>query len=148
MTTVATAVAVATAGAGFQPAARASLAPLPAPQPGIGGHIHAIVRDWLPCGSRSVAVHDPKDAAMYRICLCLLICFASAAVTARDFKMSSANGGSCPDNVAEKAPTASARKASVPARETRAKPTVHGDAIGNGRLQSPRWHSYLPGMFR
>lgn len=86
---------------------------------------------------------------MYRICLCLLICFASAAVTARDFKMSSANSGSCPDSVAEKAAApASARKAPVPARETRAKPSVHGDAIGNGRLQSPRWHSYLPGMFR
>lgn len=86
---------------------------------------------------------------MYRICLCLLICFASAAVTARDFKMSSPNSGSCPDSVAEKASTAaSARKAPVPARETRAKPSVHGDAIGNGRLQSPRWHSYLPGMFR
>ena len=86
---------------------------------------------------------------MYRICLCLLICFASAAVTARDFKMSSANSGSCPDSVEEKPSTAaSARKAPGPARETRAKPSVHGDAIGNGRLQSPRWHSYLPGMFR
>ena len=86
---------------------------------------------------------------MNRICLCLLICFASAAVTARDFKMSSANGGSCPDSVAEKSSaTAGARKPSVPARETRAKPSVHGDAIGNGRLQSPRWHSYLPGLFR
>ena len=86
---------------------------------------------------------------MNRIFLCLLICFASAAVTARDFKMSSANSGSCPDSVAEKTSSAaSARKAPVPARETRAKPSVHGDAIGNGRLQSPRWHSYLPGMFR
>ena len=86
---------------------------------------------------------------MYRICLCLLISFASAAVAARDFKMSSANSGSCPDSTVGKASsTTGARKAPVPARETRAKPGVQGDAIGNGRLQSPRWNSYLPGMFR
>lgn len=86
---------------------------------------------------------------MLRICLSLLIAFASAGVAAREFKMSSANGGSCPDSVADKEPAAiSARKAPPPARETRAKPSLHGDTIGNGRLQSPRWHSFLPGMFR
>lgn len=84
---------------------------------------------------------------MLRICLCLLIAFASAGVAARDFKQSSANGGSCPDSIADKEPAAaSARKA--PTRATRAKPSVHGDAVGNSRLQSPRWHSFLPGMFR
>ena len=86
---------------------------------------------------------------MLRTCLCLLLALASAAVAARDIKLSSANGGSCPDSVVDKGPaTASTRKAPPPARETRAKPSVHGDAIGNGRLQSPRWHSFLPGMFR
>lgn len=86
---------------------------------------------------------------MFRICLCLLIALTSAGVAARDIKLSSANGGSCPDSVAEdrESARASVRKA-PPARETRAKPAVHGDAIGNGRLQSPRWHSFLPGMFR
>lgn len=85
---------------------------------------------------------------MLRICLCLLIAFASAGVTARDFKMSSANG-SCANGVAAKElAAASARKTPPPARETRAKPGASGDAVGNGRLQSPRWNSFLPGMFR
>ena len=86
---------------------------------------------------------------MFRICLSLLIAFASAGVAARDVKMSSANGGSCPDSIADQEPSArvSARKP-APARETKAKPTVHSDSAGNGRLQSPRWHSFLPGMFR
>lgn len=85
---------------------------------------------------------------MIRICLCLLIAFASASVAARDVKMSSPNGGSCPDSVADKEPPrASARKA-APTRETRAKPSVHSDWVGNGRQPSTRWHSFLPGMFR
>lgn len=86
---------------------------------------------------------------MFRICLCLLIAFASAGVAARDIKMSSPNSGSCPDSIVDKeqAARASVRKA-PPARETKAKPSVHGDSVGNGRLQSPRWHSFLPGMFR
>lgn len=83
---------------------------------------------------------------MLRICLCLLIALASAGVAARDIKLSSANGGSCPDSVADKEPAATSTR--KPPREIRAKPSVHGDAIGNGRLQSPRWHSFLPGMFR
>lgn len=86
---------------------------------------------------------------MFRICLCLLIAFASADVTAREFKMSSANGGSCPDTVADKDPAATgARKAPPPARETRAKPAMTGSGVGNSRGQSTRWHSFLPGMFR
>lgn len=85
---------------------------------------------------------------MFRICLCLLIALTSAGVAARDVKMSSANGGSCPESVVDKdeaAPTG-ARKAAL--RDAKAKPTVHSDSVGNGRMQSPRWHSFLPGMFR
>ncbi|MGH8075814.1 MAG: hypothetical protein ACREPE_00595 [Lysobacter sp.] len=87
---------------------------------------------------------------MIRICLCLLIAVTSASVAARDIKMSSANSGSCPESVVAKgqaAPTG-ARKA-PPAHEAKTtKPTVHSDSVGNGRMQSPRWHSFLPGMFR
>lgn len=85
---------------------------------------------------------------MFRIVLCLLIALASSIVAARDIKLSSANGGSCPDSIAEAKESArtGVRKA-TPARETQAKPAV-GDAVGNERLQSPRWHSFLPGMFR
>lgn len=85
---------------------------------------------------------------MLRICLCLLIALTSASVAARDIKMSSANGGSCPDSVADKQPASGSVRKAPPARETRANPGVNSDSAGNGRLQSPRWHSFLPGMFR
>lgn len=81
-----------------------------------------------------------------RICLCLLIALASATVAAREVKLSSANGGSCPDTIAgSKEPARSSARATAPARETKAKPSVHSDT---GNRQSPRWHSFLPGMFR
>jgi hypothetical protein len=86
---------------------------------------------------------------MFRICLFLLIAVASAGAAARDVKLSSANGGSCPDSIADdREPARASVRKSSPARETKAKPTVSGDAVGNGRLQSPRWNSFLPGMFR
>jgi hypothetical protein len=85
---------------------------------------------------------------MIRICLCLLIAVASAGVAARDIKMSSANSGSCPESMVDKDQPARASTRKVPPRETRAKQTEHSDSIGNGRMQSPRWHSFLPGMFR
>ncbi|HEY5612950.1 MAG TPA: hypothetical protein VIK70_05110 [Lysobacter sp.] len=90
-----------------------------------------------------------KDAAVFRICLCLLIVLASSGAAARDIKLSSANGESCPDSIADdRDPARASVRNAPPARETRAKPSVHGDAVGSGRLQSPRWHSFLPGMFR
>lgn len=86
---------------------------------------------------------------MLRICFCLLIAFASASVAAREVKLSP--NESCPESASQKKDTvrASNRAAVAPARsnETKAKPTVHSDA-NNGRMQSPRWHSFLPGMFR
>lgn len=85
---------------------------------------------------------------MIRICLCLLIACASAGVAARDVKMSSPNDGSCPDSVTDREPARASVRKPAPARETRAKPSVHSDWVGNGRQQSPRWHSFLPGMFR
>lgn len=85
---------------------------------------------------------------MFRICLCLLIVVASSTVAAREIKLSSANSGSCPDStpLVREAPRAAPRVA-APQREAKVRPTVHGDATG-GRMQSPRWHSFLPGMFR
>ena len=81
-----------------------------------------------------------------RTCLCLLIAFASASVAAREVKLSAANGGSCPDSIGSKEPARStARSTTAPVREAKTKPSVHSDA--GGRLQ-PRWHSFLPGMFR
>ncbi|MDI9238658.1 hypothetical protein QLQ15_06985 [Lysobacter sp. LF1] len=85
---------------------------------------------------------------MFRICLCLLIVVASSTVAAREIKLSSANSGSCPESAAlvRETPRATPH-ATAPQREAKARPTVHGDATGP-RMQSPRWHSFLPGMFR
>lgn len=86
---------------------------------------------------------------MLRICFCLLIALASASVAAREVKLSA--NESCPESTSQKkdAVRATNRATAAPTRaaDTKAKPTVHSDA-NNGRLQSPRWHSFLPGMFR
>ncbi|KRD77295.1 hypothetical protein [Lysobacter sp. Root983] len=86
---------------------------------------------------------------MLRICFCLLIALASASVAAREVKLSA--NESCPESASQKKDTVRANNRAVvaPTRaaDTKAKPTVHSDA-NNGRLQSPRWHSFLPGMFR
>lgn len=92
---------------------------------------------------------------MIRTCLCLLMCLASAGVVAREVRLSDANGGSggCPNKqeaiaVEREAPRATtSRRGPVPARETKVRPSVPSDAAG-GRGTSPRWHSFLPGMFR
>ena len=92
----------------------------------------------------------PEDAAMLRTCLCLLIAFASATVAAREIKLSDANSGSCPDNMvvaSSKDQARAAPRSPAPVRESKAKPGIPGD-VGNSRQQSPRWHSFLPGMFR
>ncbi|MFZ5656068.1 MAG: hypothetical protein ACOY37_03235 [Pseudomonadota bacterium] len=87
---------------------------------------------------------------MRRICLCLLIAFASAGVGAREVKLSSPDGGSCAEADASPRPAKQkigpAARASGPARETRTRPSLHSDSDPtSGR---PRWHSFLPGMFR
>ena len=87
---------------------------------------------------------------MFRICLCLLIVVASSTVAAREIKLSSANSGSCPEasSIARENIRANPR-ATPPPRETKSvRPSVHSDASNGGRMQSPRWHSFLPGMFR
>ncbi len=85
---------------------------------------------------------------MLRTCICLLIAFASATVAAREIKLSDANSGSCPENMAVAASKSEARPARsvAPVRANKPKPGLPADV--NGRQQSPRWHSYLPGMFR
>lgn len=87
---------------------------------------------------------------MLRIAFCLLIAIASANVAAREVKLSSPNG-SCPTADEAKAGdrTLERKRAATPLRETRVRPSEHSDApSGGGRLQSPRWHSFLPGMVR
>lgn len=86
---------------------------------------------------------------MLRICLCLLLAVASTSVAAREVKLSAPGGESCDEQAHGKQAERSGVAAPVPsARETKVKPSVHSDAGPAGRLQSPRWHSFLPGMFR
>lgn len=85
---------------------------------------------------------------MLRLCLCLLFALTSATVAAREVKMSSPNSGACPDadSSADGVEVAvPAARATAP-RETKITPSVHSDVPN--RLGSPRWHSFLPGMFR
>ncbi|MFP7723046.1 hypothetical protein [Lysobacter sp. A3-1-A15] len=81
---------------------------------------------------------------------CALV-LASASIAAREVKYSTPGSGAC-DQATTETPAGKASTATPadvrPARESKALPSVHGDAPTNGRLQSPRWHSYLPGMFR
>lgn len=90
---------------------------------------------------------------MHRICVLVVfvtVLLASTTVAARDPELGAGAGETCAEKqAAEKnaASRASTTRSGVPARETNAKPGARGDAA-SGRLQSPRWHSFLPGMFR
>jgi hypothetical protein len=91
---------------------------------------------------------------MNRYVLCLLLLCISSIVSARDVRLHGANGdgGACPDSTT--APV-------VPATTTAAKPAP--TTLGRGKTKAPtlfrggdddvgphtpRWHSFLPGMFR
>jgi hypothetical protein len=85
----------------------------------------------------------------FRLAICLLLLGASLPLAARDVRQSGANGdgGSCPEVLA-------ADEAATPARgAARRVPANAGDrpAVRGGDSQGvrpPRWHSFLPGMFR
>ncbi|UJB20045.1 MULTISPECIES: hypothetical protein [Lysobacter] len=91
---------------------------------------------------------------MLRICLCLLFAFASLAITevgAREVNKLSPNDA-CSDSATSRKDTAARstgrNTAPATARDTKAKPSMHSDSDNTNRLQSPRWHNFLPGMFR
>ncbi|MFC7302564.1 hypothetical protein [Cognatiluteimonas weifangensis] len=84
---------------------------------------------------------------------CLLLLSAGAMATGRDVRLHGPNGdgGSCPD--ATPAPATPADKPAAPAaasRNGKIKPviTVRGSGSDDGSSHTPRWHSFLPGMFR
>lgn len=83
---------------------------------------------------------------MLRTSLLLMLALASATVTARDVKHASANGA-CSSQEEERAATGEIPRHPAAAKPAKTRPSVHGDAPAS-RLQSPRWHSFLPGMFR
>lgn len=99
-------------------------------------------------------MNRPKTALLLACALSTMV----SAVAAREVeRLSAGDSGACPaDLVAAKAEAqekdndAVARAAKAPQSPVRAKPTVRGgDTSPTGsRLQAPRWHSFLPGMFR
>jgi len=90
---------------------------------------------------------------MSRIALCLLLVCACASIDAREIRLAGANGdgGGCPDLVESTAPDGQAdkpRAATQPVRAKPAKPATTRASADGGRVSAPRWHSFLPGMFR
>lgn len=88
---------------------------------------------------------------MRRIVVCLLITLASTSVAAREVKLSDANGGSCPSHgtrpAAERLLDQEAAAPAAADRSSKATTPGGGNEAGP-RLQAPRWHRFLPGMFR
>jgi hypothetical protein len=86
---------------------------------------------------------------MSRFLVCLLMVFACLPVLAREVRLQSANGdgGTCPEAAAEAVvqPRDKGKRAAS-AAPAKTKPSYRGDA-GNG-VRTPRWHSFVPGMFR
>ncbi len=87
---------------------------------------------------------------MLRLSLCFVLFCASTTVVARDVRMQSANGeeGTCPSAEAEDQSGAkpAATRIVTPAKQAKQPTTVRGN--DNTRTHGPRWHSFLPGMFR
>jgi hypothetical protein len=96
-----------------------------------------------------------------RLALCLLLLCASFPLMARDAHMAGANGdggGSCQDDAAlalhdddaAATPAPAAKPARHAVKPVKAKPSVAGRGGGDGigDIRPPRWHSFLPGMFR
>ena len=90
---------------------------------------------------------------MSRTALCLLLVCACASIDAREMRLAGANGdgGGCPDLTAAATPDDTVEKpraTSQPARAKPAKPATTRATGDAGRVSTPRWHSFLPGMFR
>lgn len=87
----------------------------------------------------------------YRLGLLLLSMWAvSGTVIAREVRLQSGGGsdGACPEAIAQ------AKQAGVQPRASRVRtraapaPRAGADDETGSRPPTPRWHSYLPGMFR
>ena len=83
-----------------------------------------------------------------------LLCASGQVMATESRQMGPDGSGSCPDSTSvnnDAADAADNDAAAAPARRSNQKPkptpTVRG---GNGgqRSNAPRWHSFLPGMFR
>jgi hypothetical protein len=86
---------------------------------------------------------------MRRIVVCLLIALASAGAAARE-RLSDAEGGGCRgvQTSIVRAPERDTPALPAPAKKTKSMPSSTGGGGDDVRLPSPRWHRFLPGMFR
>lgn len=87
---------------------------------------------------------------MRRIVVCLLIALASTGAAARESRLSDAEGGSCrgAQSSITRAPERDTPALPAPAKKTKSLPSSNGGGGDDVRLPSPRWHRFLPGMFR
>jgi hypothetical protein len=91
-----------------------------------------------------------------RLALSLLLLCASLPLAAHDIRMLSANGGGsasgCQDDAAaqddDTVRPASAKPSTQAVKPVKAKPGVRRASDNIGDIRPPRWHSFLPGMFR
>ena len=102
----------------------------------------------------------PRKPQRYQLVpLCLLLASAGAFAEARDVRMHGPNsgGGECveadTDSAKTDAPAVDAEGTATPATKpagasTRIKPVMGVRGSDGGGGHSPRWHSFLPGMFR
>ncbi len=90
---------------------------------------------------------------LLRLMTCLLLLCASLSVAARDVRMSGANGdgGTCPElAAADASPTMRVGKPVTTTPRTRSAKPAESRGAGSDEttVRPPRWHSFLPGMFR
>lgn len=96
--------------------------------------------------------------SQYALLLACALSTTMSAAMARDIeRLSAGDAGGCPADLAaakaeadEKDNDAAARAAKPAPSPVRAKPSVRGGDVtsSSSRLHAPRWHSFLPGMFR
>jgi hypothetical protein len=87
---------------------------------------------------------------MNRYALCLLLLSLSAFADARDVRMHGANGdGGAESTVAPAPPPTPTKPATTTAPHAKAKtPPLFRGGEDDAGPHAPRWHSFLPGMFR
>lgn len=87
---------------------------------------------------------------MNRYAFCLLLLSVSAFAHARDVRMHGPNGdGGAEASVAPTPPAAPARQPATTTSHGKAKtPPLFRGGDDDAGPHAPRWHSFLPGMFR
>ena len=87
-----------------------------------------------------------------RLALCLLLLCASLPLVARDMPLLSAHDSGCTDDTTQDDDEAVRPAGTKPATHTvkpvKAQPGLRHGGDNVGEIRPPRWHSFLPGMFR